>query len=246
MAKTKLKPFLLKWHKKLGIFSAFFVVLLSITGILLNHSSSLKLGGIPVTSSWLLKLYGVDSVEVKSVEVNGNWFSQSGSQMYMGAKTIVGCSESLVGAISLGEYYVLACERTLLIMSDEFELLDKVTESFGLPVPVEKVGECEGKVCVDVAQKVMSADIETLDWKTEPVNRLADSEWSQLNKAPVDIHENIAAAAHGANISVERVVQDIHAGRFFGSLGPLFMDLVAVIFILIAASGSFLWLKKRR
>lgn len=50
-----------RWHRRIGIASAFFVFVLSITGIILNHNSALGLHKDFITSDWLLSWYGYDS-----------------------------------------------------------------------------------------------------------------------------------------------------------------------------------------
>jgi hypothetical protein len=49
-------------HRSLGALIAIFVIILAATGILLNHSSQLKLDEEYLTWPWLLEHYGVASV----------------------------------------------------------------------------------------------------------------------------------------------------------------------------------------
>ena len=46
-------------------------------------------------------------------------------------------------------------------------------------------------------------------------------------------------------ITLERVVTDIHSGRFFGVPGPYFMDLAAVSILFLVITGMALWWMKR-
>jgi hypothetical protein len=41
----------------------------------------------------------------------------------------------------------------------------------------------------------------------------------------------------------ERVILDAHSGRLFGNLGVWFMDIVALMLILLSVSGIYIWLK---
>jgi uncharacterized iron-regulated membrane protein len=45
---------------------------------------------------------------------------------------------------------------------------------------------------------------------------------------------------------VERVILDLHSGRFFGKLGPWLFDIAALLLILLSLSGAWIWLKRRR
>ena len=57
----KFSRHLRKWHRKLGIVAAFFLIFLSISGIALNHTEEFSLGHIPVSSSLLLDHYGIQA-----------------------------------------------------------------------------------------------------------------------------------------------------------------------------------------
>ena len=46
-------------------------------------------------------------------------------------------------------------------------------------------------------------------------------------------------------ISWERLLLDIHSGRVLGSLGVVLVDLMALLFMLMAASGVWIWSRRR-
>jgi len=50
----------------------------------------------------------------------------------------------------------------------------------------------------------------------------------------------------GEVLPVERVLLDLHSGRFFGRFGPWIFDTIAVLLILLALSGTWIWLKRKR
>ena len=51
--------FIQKWHKKIGVYTALFVIFLAISGIALNHTEKLKLNTTYIKMDWLLDLYPV-------------------------------------------------------------------------------------------------------------------------------------------------------------------------------------------
>ena len=53
------KRTLLAWHRWMGIASAAFLVVLSLTGLVLNHSEFLRLDQIHIRSGLILKRYGI-------------------------------------------------------------------------------------------------------------------------------------------------------------------------------------------
>ena len=45
-------------------------------------------------------------------------------------------------------------------------------------------------------------------------------------------------------LTFERVLLDLHSGRIFGRAGPLVMDAAAVLFIALALTGFWMWLRR--
>lgn len=109
-----------RWHRALGVVSVVFVIVLSITGILLNHNAKLGLNTSIISSEWLLNLYDIDPEAVSD---------------------------------------------------------------FGYPTEV---------------------------------------------------------------LTVDRIILDIHTGRAFGVFGPIVMDGVAIILLLLSFSGIYMWAKRKR
>lgn len=52
-----------QWHRYFGVAIALFVILLSVTGMLLNHTVQLALDKRYVQSNWLLGWYGISAPE---------------------------------------------------------------------------------------------------------------------------------------------------------------------------------------
>ena len=50
-----------EWHRTLGVWAAFFLIFLSVTGIALNHTERLSLAHQPITNTLLLDHYGINS-----------------------------------------------------------------------------------------------------------------------------------------------------------------------------------------
>ena len=45
-------------------------------------------------------------------------------------------------------------------------------------------------------------------------------------------------------LTLDKVVLDIHTGRFFGSAGEWLMDIAAIALLLLSASGLYMWYRK--
>jgi hypothetical protein len=79
--------FIHKWHRKIGITAAFFVMLLVVTGLLLNHTDKLNLQNIFVKSDMLLDWYHIQPKgKVSGFMVDKHWVSQINSRLYFDQK----------------------------------------------------------------------------------------------------------------------------------------------------------------
>ena len=59
MTRVKKKFSIFLWHRRLGLSALALVIILAITGIMLNHTEELELDESFVSSSWLLNWYGI-------------------------------------------------------------------------------------------------------------------------------------------------------------------------------------------
>ncbi len=73
----------------------------------------------------------------------------------------------------------------------------------------------------------------------------------KLHKATIDspaLREwyGLPPATEGVQevVTWDRLLLDLHTGRFFGHLGPYVMDLAAILLLLLAVSGGYNWLKR--
>ncbi len=67
------RSFWLKWHWRIGIVAIVFLVILSITGLVLNHARALGLNDVMIETPWVLKAYNMDMPEgyIRGTEEDG-------------------------------------------------------------------------------------------------------------------------------------------------------------------------------
>jgi hypothetical protein len=62
---------------------------------------------------------------------------------------------------------------------------------------------------------------------------------------PKDLHDKLMILYRGKGLPLERVILDIHSGRILGQAGVLLIDFMAILFLLLAMSGVWMWVKYR-
>nr|WP_279538484.1 PepSY-associated TM helix domain-containing protein [Pseudomaricurvus alcaniphilus] len=253
-----LRPWLWRWHRRAGLIAAAILLLVAVTGIMLNHTTAMSLGQQPVRQAWLLAHYGVDLPLLRSYQVGERWLSgdEHGS-LYLDGRRLGQCDGALVGAVvgdavsngagdgegdtaALQGLLLAACERELLLLTAAGDIVERLTAVHGLPVPVARIGSCQPGVCLFSDQQVISADLQQLRWQ----GTAASAVWSQPGPLPAALAEVLWQGEIGTELSWERVILDLHSGRIGGDLGVWLVDLAAILMVFLSFSGFYLWLQQ--
>lgn len=233
-------------HRYIGVASALFVIMLSITGIMLNHTEELALDEKNIQSSVLLGLYGIEAPEVgRGYEVQGQWLSQVGKQFYLNQNSITTLDNQLLGAIASDDFFIAATQNELILISPEGELIERLTALHGVPSDIKKIGvhSPTNAPLIQTAQGLFLSDQALFEWQA---SEEADAQWSIPGQLPDFIVTPIKESYLGEGLSLERVLLDLHSGRVAGVNGVYFMDFVAGLFLFLAGVGVWLWWKPRR
>ena len=236
--------FIHKWHRKIGITAAFFVMLLVITGLLLNHTDNLNLQNMFVKNNILLDWYHIQPEgEGRGFMVNQHWVTQINSRLYFDQREIADHIDHLIGVVMLSDEFVVALEGSLLILTLSGEIVEGLAGAEGVPAGIKSIGLSEkGELVIRAAHGDYLADLDATEWHEEEglvVN------WSESQEIPKDLYNQLLILYRGKGLPVERVVLVIHSGRILGDAGVLLVDFMAILFLLLAMSGVWMWVKYR-
>lgn len=229
------------YHRYFGLAAAFLVIVLSVTGIMLNHTESLRLDERKVGQQWLLDLYGIPEPQLgSSYLVNGRWVMQWDGAVYLGNQALSGLRDGLVGAADFDDIWVVVTTSQVGLFSSEGELIDL----FSTPFPVEQMG-------LDVANKIIIRGAEGLLTLDDDLTELLKVDgdravaWIQEHSLDAATRQEFLATFQGEGLPLERVILDLHSGRILGGAGVLLMDLAAVVLIVLALSGFYMWGRRK-
>ena len=236
--------FIHKWHRKVGITAAFFVMLLVVTGLLLNHTDRLNLQNIFVQSEKLLEWYHIQPKgQIKSFRAEKHWLTQIDGRLYFDQIELTDHIEDLYGAIRISDSFVIALDGSLLILTQSGEIIERLSGSEGVPAGIKSIGlSSRGDIVIKAAHGDYIADLDTTEWQEQEglvVN------WSVPDEIPNKLNEQLLMLYRGKGLPLERVIIDIHSGRILGQAGVLLVDFMAVLFLLLAMSGAWMWFKYR-
>lgn len=234
---------LARWHRVAGIIAAAFVLLLSVTGILLNHTSDLALDKRFVRAHWLLDWYGIGVPQAPiSFAVGEHWVSQIGTRVYFNAREL-GDLGALVGAVELPQAIAVAAGGKVILLTPTGETVEVLGGEHGVPAGMRAVGASGESLVIRGAHGTYVTDAELTRWHERPVKTVR---WTVPQTAPNELQLRLIESYRGQGLSAERVVRDLHSGRVLGRYGYFVMDAAALGFLLLAATGLWLWTRRRK
>ena len=245
------KRFIRSWHRRLGLFSSLFVIWLALSGLLLNHSDKIGLNTVFSNGPLVKALYGLGSesdVEVKGYQFVDYYFVLD-DRFYQNKKSELTCHGGIKNAVQFSGQLVFLCEESLLLFSSEGQFVDKIALSL-LAVKVDDVAivqdqnQQQGFIIIS-GNKHFRLDLLSLALTPLQQKPQINSPLSKQNIPP-------QVFAHVENnrfegISIEKIILDAHSGRLFGNGGVYLVDLFALIFVIMAISGIYLfgWSKNK-
>ncbi|WP_336244789.1 PepSY-associated TM helix domain-containing protein [Shewanella sp. SG41-4] len=233
------------WHRRLGLVSALFILLLVLTGVAINHSDDFGLDQTPVTQSWLLDYYGIpapthvaqfstlDNHNLPALYITDNLLWQNKRVILEGSQTLIsaGYAANMLVAIDAQQLYLFDAEG---------HLQETQSSSTGLPADLLALAVVGDRVWLKTGSGVYQADKQLIDWlRIEPFKPL-----SWLMSAP-QVNAEFIQHARSAHLNWQRVILDLHSGRLFGALTVWLWDLFALALLLVSLSGFWIWYKQK-
>ena len=212
---------LARWHRRLATVVVVWLVVLAISGLLINHAPGWGLDRKPLAGAVQRSLYGI--------EPEGAPFCESAPA------TGDGCSD-IFTALPIDPGMLLLSEYSLYLLDANGLLLEKFPAAqTGLPI-LEAGLERNGALYLRGGDAIVRTGPDLLEFRL-----LADSEVDELNDQNWQ-----GRAAAGRDVTWERFLLDLHAARFLGPWAVWFNDAAAALILVLAASGAWLGRLKRR
>jgi len=212
---------LARWHRRiaLGVFA--WVAVLALSGVLINHANDWGLDRRPLADSLQYLLYGIErDVKISCVS---------------GTLPAADCGE-IFARLALPEGELWLSGDALFLLGADGALIERIGVS-QLGLGKLQAGLIDGTgIYLQDAARIVETDADLLDWRElEPAAaaRLKQRDW-QFN------------GSAAGEISWERLLLDLHAGRFLGPLASGFTDLMGLLILSLTVTGFWIWRLKRR
>ncbi len=231
------------WHRTIGVFSALIVIILVVSGVMLNHTEDFKLDETYLTSPMLLKFYDIGAKsEPHGFLTDGIWVTQVGEHIYFDKTEVVESVESLSGVVRHNGMIVIGYDGQLLLMTDEGEVIERLGGGEGVPAGMRRLGIADEFLIIRGAHGDYQVNLDELQWHEEDE---LHAEWAERQTLPADLKKELLLIYQGTGLNLERVVLDFHSGRILGDWGIYLLDVMGLLMLILALSGVWMWWKVR-
>lgn len=231
-------------HKFTGIAVCVFLIHLSITGIFLNHTEDLGLDEKYTASPIILALYNISIPnKAESFLVDNNFISRFGDQVFIESQPVVKSEEPIIGSVFSQQILFIAFQNEMVLLTQEGELIERVTSAAGIPENIEKLGASEDIIYLKANNQIWESSDQAQTWA---LTDAAFNDWSREAFMPDEKIKQVESYFSGKGVSLEQFFLDLHNGNIIKNVGKWFLDLIAIFLLLLSISGIWIWLKKRR
>jgi hypothetical protein len=225
----------------MGVIAALFVLWLAISGIALNHSADMGLDHMPVSAPWLMRIYGLHAITPdRGFRSATHWMIGTDSRTVMDGRPLPNVIPQLLGLVAANDLLFAANASSIVVLDTRGQLVDTLRGS-DLPLSsIRRLGQGDGLVVVADPEDRRFASQDGLSWMPYSGKVI----WAASEALPKAI--SVAATPYfRPRLPLERILLDAHSGRIIGPYGPLLVDAVGVVFMLIALSGIWIYVRHR-
>ena len=240
------KPWNRILHRWSGIILLVPLVIACVTGMVLNHTVDLDLSNRHTTSDWIQARYGMKlKGEPQAYGLEEKAYAATWDGNIFHRKNIIDDNANLIGAVPLRDGTAVVTASSVHYYGLDGELIETL-DSVTLPAtPISRAGRTPDLTLVlETPSGTYTADENLLSFTPSPGNQVTT--WSSKVTPSQSDLKTWKTAFSGDGIPLDRVILDIHSGRFFGTIGKWIYDITVIGVLLLSATGFILFLKTRR
>jgi len=234
------------WHRYIGISAALFLLVLAVTGLFLNHTTDLRMDRNFISNEQLLNWYDIEPPQrTLSYATPQHHATLVEDKLYLNEQSIPGHFESLAGVIELEDIIIIAVDKQLLLLTPNGEVIERINNVNGQRALLGAIGKISNNIVIQTDDFFIT-DLDFSVWKKASKQEILNIEWSYPTRLSRKLRQQLKHDYRSNILTLERVMLDLHSGRIMGNIGVYLMDAAAVILILLALSGCFIWLQQLR
>ncbi len=233
-------------HRWSGIILLIPLTIACLTGLILNHTVDLDLSKRHVTTGWIQTRYGMTlGGEPKPFGLDGKAYAATWDGKIFHRKHIIAEPSPLVGAVPLRDGTAIVTTSAVHYFGLDGALIETL-DSISLPAtPISKAGRTTDLALVlETPSGTFTSDTNLLSFTASP--SVQKTNWSTPAKATEADLKTWKTTFSGDGIPLDRLILDLHSGRFFGTIGKWIYDLTVIGVLVLSATGLVLFFCRRR
>lgn len=232
------------WHRYIGLFATIFIILISLTGIALNHTDTLNLNATYLKTPILLDHYNIQVPRnIHHFRTDQHTVIQADDMVFVDQQPVYSGENKLIGSVPFGDFLIVSLSNKLLLLDEQHQLVETLEKADNVPTNIRRIG-------LNSEQQVfLAANGETYHLNSMLNIQVSNGPqlgiiWSEETALTEPLKAKAQQAYRSHIISLESFILDIHSGRFFGSLGIIFFDVISILLMILAITGVIIWLKQ--
>ncbi len=246
---AKTKTFLRLIHKYVGFIFSIFILLLTVTGIMLLYPDQFKLNETYVSNSFLLKKYNMLSIEdVKKLGKINDDIILIDKSLYFKNTFIEKFEQGIKNAShnTKTDTLVIFLEKKIYFfflknIKDEIEVID-IKERI-LNEKILKIGEDKSKVPVFETESGLYSII---DVRVVKISNQSEIKWLQENRPDLKKAKVYLEIHQGKGIPLHRIITEMHNGKIMGSFLSYIFFLTSISLLFLIISSFFFGINIKR
>ncbi|WP_154224079.1 PepSY domain-containing protein [Marinicella rhabdoformis] len=231
----RLRQFLRKIHRWVGLLSALWLLQLATTGLLLQHADDFGLSHRYVSSATVLQWFDYGKNQT-AWEVNEEKLYQIDDQIIM-SENKAELTAQIISVVKDNEQWLVATKNSITWLNPQAEIINQIDDFDGLPTPIKNINILKGKLNVMTEKGSFSQNEQG-----EFLQHMYPAIESETPSRPLTSKESseIIPLAFENKLSYDKVIYAIHSG--LKGIPPL-NTFSALALIYLSLSGIYLFLK---
>ena len=246
MAASRKKPWNRLLHRWTGIVLVVPLVVACITGMILNHTVDLDLSNRHTSAGWIQERYGMNlEGEPEAFGLDGKVYAATWADKIFYGDSLVDDESPLRGAVPLRDGTAVVTSSQVHYFGLDGELIESLGSETLPATPISRAGRTpELTLVLETPSGIFTSDENLLEFNESPANQ--KTTWSTVVPSSESDRKTWKTTFSGDGVPLDRVILDIHSGRFFGSIGKWIYDITVIGVLLLSLTGFFLFFKTRR
>ena len=231
-------------HRAFAMASLIFLILIALSGLILNHADFLGLSKRHASGALMLRIYGIEAPPIDvAFEARGMVFATAASMLFADGILFANDASELRGAVANNNGMVIATANEFFITTPDAVLVERFVPE--ISQALSKLGTDGNRMIAAIDDRVFEFDADRVSLTEVDRNTIDNVRWSEPTMPDSDLQLLIGEAALGQSLNWERVLVDLHSGRILPTVGRYVADLVALSLLYLSMTGVLLWLRRR-